>query len=51
MASLHRQLRSPYWYAAFAGPDGRRQFKSTKTADKKRAMKIAVEWEGLATAG
>lgn len=51
MASLHRQPRSPYWYVAFAGPDGRRQFKSTKTADKKRAAKLAVEWEELATAG
>jgi integrase len=51
MASLHRQKRSPYWYAALAGPDGTRQFKSTKTADRKLAMKIAVEWEELATAG
>lgn len=51
MASLHRQPRSPYWYVAFAGPDGRRQFKSTKTTDKKRAAKLAVEWEELSTAG
>jgi hypothetical protein len=36
---------------ALAGPDGARQFKSTKTADRKLAVEHAVEREALATAG
>jgi integrase len=51
MASIHPHRRSKYWYAAFTGADGKRCFKSTKTDDKKLALKIAIEWEELAAAG
>ena len=47
MASIHRDPRgySPFWYAAFYGPDGRRKFKSTKERDRKAALKICLSWE------
>lgn len=55
MASItkdkHQPPKSPYWIACFAGPDGRRLKKSTKTTDKKLAQKLADEWEELAKAG
>jgi integrase len=48
MASLHKdpRARSPYWYCAFYGPDGRRLFRSTKETDRKAAWKVALAWEG-----
>jgi integrase len=53
MASLQKDSRgrSPYWYACFRGADGRRLRKSTKTADGKKAMRLAIEWEKLAETG
>jgi integrase len=50
MASIHKDPRgkSPYYYAAFYGMDGRRKFKSTKTAERKKAMRLAVEWGAAA---
>jgi len=48
MASVHRQRRSPYWYAAFYGPDGRRCFRSTGTGNKTKAMEIAAQFERTA---
>jgi integrase len=50
MASIHKDPRgkSPFWYAAFYGADGTRRFKSTKTADRKQAMRICGEWENAA---
>ena len=45
MASLHRRLRSPYLHAAFTGPDGRRVMRSTGTADRRAAQRLALEWE------
>jgi integrase len=53
MPSLHKDSRgrSPFWVAAFRAPDGRRIKKSTKTADRSKAMKMAVEWENLAKKG
>ena len=51
MASIHAHRRSKYWYAAFVGPDGKRNFKSTKTTDKRLALKLAIEWEDLSNAG
>src|SRR5260370_6181969 len=47
MASLHRDPngRSPYFYAAFALPNGKRAFRSTKQTVYKKAMRIALEWE------
>ena len=56
MASLHKDPRgkSPFWYCAFYGADGRRKFKSTKTTERKSALAICVAWEqsaGKARAG
>jgi len=52
MASIHRQAeKSPYWYAAFYGADGRRRFQSTKTIDRKKAQAIALEFEEAARLG
>jgi integrase len=50
MASIHKDPRgkSPFWYAAFYGPDGRRQFRSTKCTDRKAALKICFGWEQAA---
>jgi integrase len=53
MASVHKNpaAGSPYWFAAFRGPDGRRMKKSTKTKDRTKALRLAVEWEELANKG
>ena len=53
MASIHRDYmgRSPYWFACFRGADGRRLRKSTKTSDRKQALRIAVMWEKIAEQG
>jgi len=50
MASIHKDPRgkSPYWYAAFYGADGTRCFRSTKTADRRHAIRICNEWEDAA---
>jgi len=40
--------RSPYWYAAFQGPDGIRIRKSTKATNRQKALGIAMEWERAA---
>ena len=47
MASIHRDSKgkSPFWQAAFTGPDGRRRLVSTKQTDKSKAMQTAVLWE------
>jgi integrase len=47
MASIHKDPRgkSPFWYCAFYGADGRRMFRSTKAADRKTALKICLAWE------
>lgn len=50
MASLHRRLRSPYLHAAFTGPDGRRLMRSTGTADRRSALRLALQWEDAAKA-
>jgi integrase len=43
MASIHKDPRgkSPYWYAAYTLPDGRRTFRSTKQRDRKKAWDVA----------
>jgi len=51
MASLRRHKTSSFWYACFTGPDGRRLQRSTGETDKKRALKIANEYEGVAGIG
>lgn len=57
MASIHKDPRkaadgknpkSPFWYCAFYGGDGTRKFKSTKTANRKQALKICTAWEEAA---
>src|ERR1700722_12555136 len=50
MASLHRdpQGRSPYFYAAFGLPNGKRAFRSTKQTNYKQALRVAIEWEKAA---
>jgi integrase len=47
MASIHKDPRgkSPFWYCAFYGADGRRMFRSTKATDRKTALKICLAWE------
>src|SRR5271165_6351691 len=51
MASLRRFSDSKFWYACFTGPDGRRLQHSTKETDRKRAQKIADQYEGVADTG
>ena len=50
MASIHKDPRgkSPFWYCAFYGADGRRMFRSTKETDRRKAFKICLAWEGAA---
>lgn len=48
MASVHRRPVSPYWHAAFRGPDGRLIFRSTKQTDRNKALAIALEHERAA---
>ena len=48
MASLRRKLRSPYWFACFTGPDGRRAQRSTKQSDRRKAQGIANSYEAAA---
>jgi integrase len=40
--------RSPFWFAAFRGADGKRKQKSTGTTDRRLALQMAVEWEKTA---
>jgi integrase len=51
MASIHKDPRgkSPFWYCAFYGADGRRMFRSTKATDRKTALKICLAWESAST--
>lgn len=48
MASLRKKERSPYWFACFVLPDGRRAQRSTKETKRKPAQILADEWEKLA---
>jgi hypothetical protein len=45
MASIHKQPGKPNWFASFTGPDGRRHFRSTGTAEKSLAKRVALEFE------
>jgi integrase len=51
MASLRRFPRSPYWFACFTLPDGRRTQQSTKSTDRKEAQRIANKFEDAAEDG
>ncbi len=48
MATVHRRPASPYFHAAFRGPDGRRILRSTKQTDRNKALAVALEWERAA---
>jgi integrase len=45
VASLIRKLRSKFWFACFRDANGRQRRKSTRTTDRKKAMKIAEQYE------
>lgn len=47
MASLRRFPRSPYFFACFALPDGRRVQRSTREEKRKAAQALADEWEKM----
>ena len=51
MASIHRKPNSPFWHAAFYLPDGRRTQRSTGTANRKKALAIALEYDKAARTG
>jgi integrase len=48
MASLRKKDRSPFFFACFTLPDGRRTQRSTGTNDRKQAQRIANEYEDAA---
>lgn len=48
MASVWRHPKSQFWTACFTDGDGRRRKRSTKEANRKKAQKIADEWEKAA---
>ena len=50
MPSIHRRFKSPFWVAAFMGPDGRRAQRSTKTRDRELALRLTIEWSKAAKA-
>jgi len=48
MASLWKRNNSKFWTACFTAPDGRQLKRSTKTTDRKLAVKLANSWEEAA---
>jgi integrase len=46
--SLRRLRNSPYWIACLTLPDGKRTNRSTKTANRKLAQRLANEWQTAA---
>ena len=47
MASFHKDPRgrSPFWYVALTGADGRRAFRSTKESNLNKAQECGLRWE------
>lgn len=45
MASLFKRAKSRFWVACYRSQTGERMQRSTKTADKAIALKMATEWE------
>jgi integrase family protein with SAM-like domain len=48
MASLRRIPNSPFWVCSFTLPDGRRTSRSTKTSDRRTALRLAEEFQAAA---
>jgi hypothetical protein len=48
MASLRKKDRSPFWFACYTLPDGRRTQRSTGTTEKRKALALAVKYEQAA---
>lgn len=48
MASVHLRPATPYFHAAFRGPDGRLILRSTKQTDRNSALAVALEYERAA---
>jgi integrase len=48
MAFLRKFPRSPYWFAGYTDPHGRRVQRSTKQSMRKKAQLVANEWEKAA---
>ena len=48
MASVHHRPRSPFFFAAFRGADGRLVLRSTKQTDRAKALALALEFERAA---
>lgn len=47
MASVHRRADTPNWFAFYRDNSGRQVCKSTRTSDRKKALKIAEAFEGV----
>src|SRR5437870_5361900 len=48
MASIRKKERSPFWFACFTLPDGTRTQRSTGTTDRRKAERVANEYEDAA---
>ena len=48
MASLRRKPNSKYWIACFVTADGQRAQRSTKTTNRKLALRLADDYETAA---
>lgn len=48
MASLRKKDRSPFWFACYTLPDGRRTQRSTGTSERRKALALAVKYEQAA---
>jgi len=48
MASLRKHPRSPFFFACYTLPDGGRTQRSTGTADRRKALTIALKYEDAA---
>jgi hypothetical protein len=47
MASVTKKSRSKYWFACFRDLQGKQRRLSTKQTDRKKAMKIAEQYEQI----
>ena len=48
MASLRKKDRSPFWFACYTLPDGRRTQRSTGATDKRTALTVALKFDAAA---